>query len=172
MLYNNYVGDHTEVMRELQTADRGSAIETGDDDLVGALDRLVASAVAVTTVALSQTVGGGELTLPQWRALVVITSAEGLRASEVAARIGMSRPSMTRLVQRLERRGVIVVERDPSDGRATILRPTQVGLALRVETMSRRRKLIVDALGARTTSLPPELVRGLDAVAESLERYG
>jgi DNA-binding MarR family transcriptional regulator len=172
LLYDNYQSDHTEVVQELQTADLSSAIETVDDDLVAALDRLVGAAVAVTTVALSQTVGGDELTLPQWRALVVITSASGLRASEVAARIGMSRPSMTRLVQRLVRRGVVVVTSDPSDGRATILRPTQAGLALRVATMSRRRKLIVDALGARTWSLPPELVRGLDAIAESLERYG
>ena len=147
------------------------AIDSSDEHLLAALDRFAGAAVAVTTVALTQTAGGGELTLPQWRALVVITSANGLRASEVAARLGMSRPSMTRLVQRLVRRGVVVVDSDPSDGRVTILRPTQAGLALRLATMSRRRKLIVEALGARSKPLPPDLICGLDAVAESLERY-
>ncbi len=139
---------------------------------MAALDRLVAAAVGVTTVALAETTAGHDLTVPQWRALVVISSSSGLRASEVAARLGMSRPSMSRLIRRLERRGVIVVEPDPTDGRATVLRATPAGVAMRVATMSRRRELILDALAEGSESLPPGLARGLDAIAGSLERYG
>ncbi len=84
----------------------------------------------------------------------------------------MSRPSMTRLIQRLARRGVIEVHSDPRDGRASILQPTQHGRALCLATIARRRLLIADALGARADSLQADLVRDLDIVAESLESYG
>src|ERR1035437_10988056 len=83
----------------------------------------------------------------------------------------MSRPSMSRLVRRLERRGVIVAEQDPNDGRATILRATSTGVAVRVAMMARRRELMTDALATRPGSLPRDLASGLDAIAEVLERY-
>ncbi|MGH2513687.1 MAG: MarR family winged helix-turn-helix transcriptional regulator [Candidatus Limnocylindrales bacterium] len=142
------------------------------ESLLAALDRLVLAAVGVTTVALAESGEGHDLTLSQWRALVVITSADGLRASEVAQRIGMSRPSMSRLIRRLERRGVIVADQDPHDGRATILRATRTGAAMRVATMNRRRELMAEALDARPGTLPPDLAGGLDAIAGALERYG
>lgn len=142
-----------------------------DERLVGALDELIGAAVGVTTVALAQTVIGQDLTLPQWRALVVISSTNGLRVSDVATRIGMSRPSMTRLVQRLQRRGVIITEPDPSDRRATILRATPAGMAMRVATMSGRRRLIVDALGSGAEALSPDLAHCLMAIAQALGRY-
>jgi DNA-binding MarR family transcriptional regulator len=146
-------------------------MEPSEDRVLAALDRLVLAAVGVTTVALAESGEGHDLTLSQWRALVVISSSTGLRASELAQRIGMSRPSMSRLVRRLERRGVIVAEQDPNDGRATILRATSTGVSVRVAMMARRRELMTDALAARPGSLPRDLASGLDAIAEVLERY-
>ncbi|HEY6013494.1 MAG TPA: helix-turn-helix domain-containing protein, partial [Candidatus Limnocylindrales bacterium] len=87
-------------------------MERAEDRILAALDRLAAASVGLTTVALAE--HGRDLTLPQWRALVVISTSTGLRASDVADRVGMSRPSMSRLIRRLQRRGVIVVEDDPS----------------------------------------------------------
>ncbi len=158
-------------MRRPQPSPSGPG-EDVDDLLLAALDRLVVAAVAVTTVALAQTESARDLTLAQWRALVVISSSNGLRSSEVARRIGMSRPSMTRLVQRLQRRGLIGVEPDPSDGRATILRATTAGAATKVAMMARRRSLIVDALAERRNDLSPEAAGELETIAEALERYG
>ncbi|HEY7937598.1 MAG TPA: MarR family transcriptional regulator [Candidatus Limnocylindrales bacterium] len=158
-------------MEPTQTPTAHDGLAVVDERLIGALDELVGAAVGVTTVALAQTVIGQDLTLPQWRALVVISSTDGLRVSDVAARIGMSRPSMTRLVQRLQRRGVIVAEPDPSDGRATILRATAAGMAMRVATMTGRRRLIVEALGSRPETFSPDLAHGLTAIARALERY-
>jgi DNA-binding MarR family transcriptional regulator len=140
-----------------------------EDRILAALDRLAAASVALTTVALAEQ--GRDLTLPQWRALVVISTSTGLRASDVADRIGMSRPSMSRLIRRLQRRGVIVVEDDPGDRRATILRATPAGVAMRVATMTRRRKLMAEALAAHRGPLPRELASGLDAIADELERF-
>lgn len=144
-------------------------MQRAEDRILAALDRLAAAAVGLTTLALAEQ--GRDLTLPQWRALVVISTSTGLRASDVADRIGMSRPSMSRLIRRLQRRGAIVVEHDPSDRRATILRATPAGVAMRVATMTRRRELMAEALAAHPVPLPRELVSGLDAIADELERY-
>lgn len=144
-------------------------MEQTDERILAGLDRLAVAAIGVTTVALAE--HGRDLTLPQWRALVVISSSSGLRASDVASRIGMSRPSMSRLIRRLQRRGVIVADEDPSDRRATILRATPAGVAMRVATMARRRDLMAEALATHRGPLPRELGAGLDAIAEALERY-
>jgi DNA-binding MarR family transcriptional regulator len=143
-----------------------------NDRVLAALDRLATAAVGVTALALAETAAARDLTLAQWRALVVISSSDGLRAGEVAARIGMSRPSMSRLVRRLERRGVIAVAEDPNDGRATILRATPAGDAMRIATMARRRTLMAEAVAARREPLPKSLADALDAVADALERHG
>jgi DNA-binding MarR family transcriptional regulator len=142
-----------------------------DDHILAALDRLASAAVGMTTVALAANGQVHDLTLPQWRTLVVISASTGLRASEVASRIGMSRPSMSRLIRRLQRRGVIVVEVDPTDRRAMILRATPVGVAMRVAAMARRRELMAEALAAHPGRLPRDLAGGLDAIADALERY-
>lgn len=84
----------------------------------------------------------------------------------------MTRPSMSRLVRRLERRGVISVHEDPLDGRAAILRATANGRQMHLATMARRRELMAEALGARAGALPDDLATGLAAIADALERYG
>jgi DNA-binding MarR family transcriptional regulator len=142
-----------------------------DDRMLAALDRLTTAAVGVTALALAETAAAHDLTLAQWRALVVISASDGLRAGEVASRIGMSRPSMSRLVRRLQRRGVVFVAEDPDDRRATILRATPAGVAMRVATMARRRTLMAEALAARRGPLPDELGGALDAIADALERH-
>lgn len=143
-----------------------------EDPVLMALDRLALAAVGVTTVALAEGGTGHDLTLAQWRALVVISSSKGVRASDVADRIGMTRPSMSRLVRRLERRGVVSVHSDPLDGRAAILRATANGRQMHLATLARRRELMAEALAARAGVLPDDLATGLAAIADALERYG
>jgi DNA-binding MarR family transcriptional regulator len=127
-----------------------------EDHILAALDRLASAAVGMTTVALAANGQVHDLTLPQWRALVVISASTGLRAGDVASR---------------QRRGVIVVEADPTDRRATILRATPVGVAMRAAAMARRRELMAEALAAHPGRLPRDLGQGLDAIADALERY-
>ena len=142
-----------------------------DDRLLAALDRVVVAAVGVTTVALAGGSRERDLTLPQWRALMVISSSGGVRAGDVAKRIGMSRPSMSRLVRRLERHGMVVASQDPVDRRATILQASRKGNAVRVATLDRRQKLVEDALAGRSP-LPRDLLDGLHEIADALSRYG
>src|SRR5438045_1366818 len=88
-----------------------------ESDVLAALSRVVAAGVGLTARALAQTEAADDHTLAQWRTLVVI--GRGMRVGEVAVRIGASGSSASRLVRRLERRGLATTERDEADRRAT-----------------------------------------------------
>ena len=57
-------------------------------------------------------------------------TAEGLRPSELADRLQITKQSVNDLLHDLEERGYLVREADPSDGRARVVRLTKKGRAL------------------------------------------
>jgi DNA-binding MarR family transcriptional regulator len=57
-------------------------------------------------------------------------TAEGLRPSELADRLQITKQSVNDLLRDLEERGYLVREPDPSDGRARVVRLTTKGRAL------------------------------------------
>ncbi len=57
-------------------------------------------------------------------------TAEGLRPSELADRLQISKQSVNDLLRDLEARGYLVREPDPGDGRARVVRLTARGRAL------------------------------------------
>jgi DNA-binding MarR family transcriptional regulator len=127
-------------------------------------------AIGMTAVALAS-VSAGELTLAQWRALVVLGRADALRVGEIAQATGMSLPSTSRLIQRLERRGFATTERDESDRRATLVRMTAAGNEVRQAVVACRRELMEAALQRNTPRLPRDLAPGLSAIATAFDRY-
>ena len=84
--------------------------------------------VGITTIAMQQASPDLELSFPQWRALVVVGSGDGIRVGDIAGRIGSAVLSTSRLVRRLERRGLVIAERDDADRRATLVRLTPAGM--------------------------------------------
>lgn len=75
--------------------------------------------------------------------------AEGpLRISDLASREAISQPGMTTLVNRLEAAGQAERVADPTDGRATLVRITDLG-----------RKVLADRHTARSAALATELDR-------------
>lgn len=139
-----------------------------DEALLDVLDDLSIEVVVMTALALGQ--GGLErdLTLPQWRALVLIDAGEGVRASDLAPRLGMSRPSMSRLVRRLEHKALVSATPDPSDGRAVILSSTPAGRQALRDTRIRRRRMVGDALSRTRQAIPDTLDAGLRAIVVAL----
>ncbi|MHA0288470.1 MarR family winged helix-turn-helix transcriptional regulator [Mycobacterium sp. C3-094] len=61
------------------------------------------------------------------------------RLTRLAAQEGVSQPSMTQLVQRLERRGLVAKVADPGDGRAALIGVTEDGIALMDQRAAARR---------------------------------
>lgn len=60
--------------------------------------------------------------------LLSLTPTEGLRVTDLAERLGMTKQALGEFATALEDRGLLESVRDPADRRVRILRPTQRGL--------------------------------------------
>jgi DNA-binding MarR family transcriptional regulator len=142
------------------------------DAVAGELERVAVGAVGLTTRALAHADTGFELTFPQWRAILVVgEGGDGARIGEVAARLGATLPATSRLLRRLERRGITMLGTDEHDRRATRVRLTERGRTVRGAILAYRRAALREiALG-----LPDRdrraMASGLQAIAGGLERY-
>ena len=96
----------------------------------------------------------GELSLPAAVALSTLQAEGRLRLTALAAAVGVRQPSMTQLVQRLERDGLVTRMDDPVDGRATLVGITDAGQELLVEARQARRRRLAALL--RTLSADDE----------------
>ncbi len=126
--------------------------------------RLLARLARVAEQACQQT----GISLPQYRLLVSL-AGKSLRAGELAARVGVSRPTLTSLMDGLERNGLLQRQPVPSDRRGVRLEPTRQGL-LALERAER-------ALTARLVRLvaPEAATRLADVILElgdALDREG
>jgi DNA-binding MarR family transcriptional regulator len=75
-----------------------------------------------------------------------------IRLTTLAAKEGVSQPSMTQLIQRLERLDLVARLADPDDGRAALIGITQHGQQL----LDERKRLRRDRLTALMETLTPE----------------
>lgn len=74
------------------------------------------------------------------------------RLTALGAAEGVSQPSMSQLVQRLERQGLVARVKDPEDGRASLIAISDAGRALVAERLRDRHDRLADLL----TTLSPE----------------
>lgn len=73
-----------------------------------------------------------------------------LRLTTLAAKEGISQPSMTQLVTRLERLGLLTRIPDPEDGRAALIGVTQHGLDVIADRKRERRERLTELLESLT----------------------
>jgi DNA-binding MarR family transcriptional regulator len=140
------------------------------EDIIESLETLAFEAIGMTAAALSLA-AAGELTVFQWRALVVIGRAEAMRVGDIAAAVGMSLPSTSRLVRRLERNELVTTMRDESDRRATLVRISPKGRVVRDRVVAHRRVLMEKALAAHQGRLPARLAPGLAAISAAFQAF-
>ena len=139
-------------------------------DILDALDLLIIESIGMTVIALGSA-SAGDLTLSQWRAMVVVGRADGVRVGDVARAVGIWLPSASRMFQRLERRGIATTSRDSSDRRAVVVRLTAQGQDIRRAVIERRRELLTASLSSHVPHIPSRLGPGLAAIASALARY-
>ena len=142
-----------------------------DERLIDALEALVVSGVGLTANALEAAAPAVEITLQQWRALSVIARADGIRTGEVARRVGVAVPSASRLIRRLERRGLVATSRDERDRRATLVRPTADGRALWAALVDERRGRIADALASMDRPVDARTIEDLGSLRAAFARF-
>ncbi len=139
-----------------------------DPTLTEVLERIVLAGVGLTSRALTEAAPGNDLTLSQWRVLVVLgDTTDGATVSSVAGRIGVTLPATSRQLRRLERRGLVEVGPDERDHRATRARLTASGRRARAAILAFRRARI----GAVADRFRPSaaILRNLAQIADALD---
>ena len=121
-------------------------------DLAGATQLAIQLRDAITRVnrRLRQTRPIGELTVAQISALQSLDAAGALTPRELADAERVQPPTMTRIVARLEERGLIQRTPHPTDGRQVILAPSPLGRELLVEYQRVRDEWLANRIAGLT----------------------
>ena len=121
-----------------------------DDELVDMV--LAASRALVAVAARSLAATGDEVTLPQYRALVVLAARGPQGTAELATALAVNPSTATRMCDRLVRKGLVRRHRQPRDRRSVRIALTAPGRDL-VTAVSRRRRA---ELARLLKALPPD----------------
>ena len=113
---------------------------------------LTASRVLVAVAARSLGDIAEEVTLTQYRTLVVLASRGSQSLAELAEAVAVTPPTATRMCDRLIKKGLIVRRQDPGDRRLIRLTLAKRGRDLVDDVTRRRRKEIVKLVHA----VPPD----------------
>ena len=140
------------------------------------LDRFVPYRLSVLTNIVSMSIADAYerefgLSIPQWRVIAVLARYPDLSAIEVAQRTAMDKVAVSRAVQGLLESGRLVRAYDKGDRRRSILRLSQVGLAVytRVAPLALDyEKKLLDALSASDRRVLNRLIGRLIERAEAL----
>lgn len=115
---------------------------------------------------LRQTRPLGELTVAQISAMLSLDSAGALTPRELAEAERVQPPTITRIIARLEERGLIQRTPHPNDGRQVILAPSPAGRQMLVDYQRARDEW----LAQRLEQLPADDRDTLARAAEILAR--
>ncbi|SEJ67880.1 MarR family winged helix-turn-helix transcriptional regulator [Demequina mangrovi] len=136
-----------------------------------------ASPVTEATIASSRALLGivarslvpaiSEVTVPQFRVMVVLTQGGGLRMGDLAERIGVHPSTLTRTVERLEHGGWIVRAADQENRRQVRVDLTGKGKALVATVTDRRRAMIAEVIEAMAPAEREALRSGMEAFARA-----
>ncbi|WP_422735733.1 MarR family winged helix-turn-helix transcriptional regulator [Micromonospora sp. WMMD729] len=140
----------------------GTTSTAAQDRLVDGLSALARALVGITARTLGSV--DAEVTLPQYRTLVILASHAPLRTVDLASLLGVHPSTATRTCNRLVRRELVVRRQQPDDRRVAWLSLTEggktlVGAVMRRRTSEIRRLLTVADAGRRRT--PAELIESL-----------
>jgi DNA-binding MarR family transcriptional regulator len=139
-------------------------LETSQDDLMEALR---GSRALVGVIAQSLVTTLEQVTLPQFRALVLLRALGTTPAGMLAARLGVTASTGTRLVSRLVRGGWVQRGASEADRRLISLMLTDKGTHLVDETRRRRERALTEILDAMPTADREVAVDGLRRIADA-----
>lgn len=135
------------------------------DEVVDAV--LSASRVLVAVAARSLAEVADEVTLPQYRALVVLASRGPQNVAGLASELAVAPATATRMCDRLVRKRLITRTHERGDRRSVRLALTASGRALVDAVSARRRHEIGELLAAVPAGDRDELVRALTRLRDA-----
>jgi len=110
------------------------------------------------------------ISAPRLSALSVLVFAGPRRVGELAEAEQVEPPTMTRLVDGMERDGYVAREADPEDRRAVIVRATAKGVRALKKGRSQRVDALAVGLRALTSDELAALARGVDVLERVVGR--
>jgi len=113
---------------------------------------------------LEAEVSKGDLTVPQRAAMAVIVRHQGISLKDLSREVSLAHSTVSGIVDRLEKRGMLVRRQDPADGRITRIHPSE-----EVEAFVRDR-IPVLSQGPLERALQRANEKERTAIAKSLQR--
>jgi DNA-binding MarR family transcriptional regulator len=142
------------------------ATRNPDQDAVAALELMTRALVGLTLQSLR--VLDGEVSVPQFRLLLVLSGLGRVPSSRLAAELGMTASSVTRLADRMEAAGLLARGTDPRSRSIVTLEVTAAGIDLVVRVVERRHMLlaaVLDRMDPGEREAAGRLARRLSALA-------
>ncbi len=124
-------------------------------DISQYLAYLLASAHRRMRIGLSQSIGDDEFTEEHWRILHVLSDEQGRSMGELAERVLLNAPALTKTIDKLVSRGVVQRAADPLDNRKVLVFISDLGLevvARLKERVDAHHDSIEETLGPRKMS--------------------
>ena len=109
----------------------------------------------------------GDVTLPQFRALVVLAVRGPQRSVDIAEELRVNPSTGTRMCDRLVRKGLVRRIRSTSDRRVVRLRLTHAGRDIVEQVITRRREELERLVAATASLWQPGVTAALRAFAEA-----
>ena len=113
--------------RAEQAAERASRIEKSGSFAESYLSYLLARASHTVASGFHAKLKTWKLTVPEYRVLFCLAGADGLGVGDLAAMAIMAQPRMTKVLDRMERQGLVGRHPDDSDRRRVLIHLTALG---------------------------------------------
>src|SRR4051794_4376614 len=130
------------------------------------LARTLREAIQRLNRRVRQTRAVGDLTFSQLSALTSLQLAGALTPRELADVERVQPPTMTKIVGKLEERGLVVRTPHPTDGRQVILAPTERGRAMYAQFEKVRNEWLAAQLAALSVDDREVLARAADILRQ------
>jgi DNA-binding MarR family transcriptional regulator len=139
--------------------------EPGEAEVTDALLALSRVLVGISARALGSL--DEEVTLPQFRTLILLVSRGSLRAVDLAEELDVTPSTATRMCDRLVRKGLVARHARPSDRRSSWVTLTEAGRELVGDVMRRRREILAGLVTDVSLTRPVAFASVVNALVEA-----
>jgi DNA-binding MarR family transcriptional regulator len=140
----------------------------GSDDVEAVTTAvLTASRVLVAVAARSRGAVAETVTLPQFRLLVVLSTADAMKLATVADQLAVNASTALRMVERLETAGMVDRRVNPDNRREVLITLTESGREVVDQVTARRRDVLAAVVARMKPKERRQLVRAMSAFAEA-----
>jgi len=139
------------------------------DSRAALMDALLGASRAMVALAARSLAGlDADVTLPQYRALVVLASRGTQRVVDISTELGVNPSTGTRMVERLVRKGHLKRQRTVRDRREVTLTLTASGRALVSDVTERRRAELAGIVATMPAEWHAPVIAALTSVARTV----